>query len=155
LKNDCDFPFSMPRGFLDMEILTLLERPMCGYEIMKYIQEHFGCWKPSPGSVYPMLKKMENDGFIKKSQEGRKKIYVITEKGKEHIRKFSEISEEIREKFMSMIRLVGDHAGSGMMRNFVQARYLMHDIGKNPLKKGKLNKIIIQYIKDLKKLAEE
>lgn len=146
----------MPKGFLDMEILMLLKKPMCGYDIMKYIQEHFGCWKPSPGSVYPMLKRMEHDGLITKKQEGRKKIYLITERGDLQIQRFSKIREDIREKFMSMIRLLGDHhAGSDMMKNFVEARKLMHEIRNDPRKRGKLNKIIIDHINLLRKLAEE
>ncbi len=155
MKKETEILFSMPKGFLGMEVLTLLKKPMCGYDIIKYIEEHFRCWKPSPGSVYPMLKKMERDGLVKKKKEGRKNSYLITEKGMENLEEFRKIREEIQDKFMAMIRLLGDQSGSEIMKNFIRARRLMREIDKDPSKKGRLNKLIVQFVKNLKKLAEE
>lgn len=72
------------RGNLKMVILTILqERPMHGYEISKEIAEKsHGFYKPSPGSIYPALRSLLEDGCIKVEVEGRRKRYRISPKGR-------------------------------------------------------------------------
>lgn len=58
-------------------ILTLLaERPMHGYEMIQQIAERSnGLWKPSPGSVYPTLQLLDDEGLITASESaGSKKL---------------------------------------------------------------------------------
>ncbi len=55
--------------------------PKNGAEIMDQIEAMSqGWWRPSPGSVYPLLEELAQDGLIKKRDDGR---YELTEKGKE------------------------------------------------------------------------
>ena len=63
------------RGWLRPAILKLLEdKPMNGMEIINKFSEYsHGWWKPSPGSVYPLLEALETEGLIEKTNDGRYK----------------------------------------------------------------------------------
>lgn len=66
-------------------ILALLkDRPMHGYEMIQEIAERSGgAWKPSPGSVYPTLQLLEDEGLISSASEGGKKLFTLTGTGRE------------------------------------------------------------------------
>ena len=84
------FPFgegSSPffgRGDVKFIILGLLqEKPKHGYEIMKDIEAKFGGFhSPSPGSIYPTLQMLEDQGYVTSYPEDGKKVYQITEAGR-------------------------------------------------------------------------
>jgi DNA-binding PadR family transcriptional regulator len=63
-----------------MWVLSILEQsPRNGAEIMDQIEmASQGWWRPSPGSVYPLLDELEKEGSIKKRDEGK---YELTDKG--------------------------------------------------------------------------
>jgi len=91
---------SVPKGFLRYYVLRLLkEKPMSGSEIIEEIsKETGGRWKPSPGSVYPLLAWLQDNGYIKElpRQEDGMKRYVLTEKGE----KIFEEQVKLREKIL-------------------------------------------------------
>jgi DNA-binding PadR family transcriptional regulator len=68
-------------------VLELLnEKPLSGSEIMNEIEKKTnGCWRPSPGSVYPLLAWLQDNGYIKEvpAQESGIKRYTLTDKGKQ------------------------------------------------------------------------
>ncbi|MEV6117406.1 PadR family transcriptional regulator [Streptomyces sp. NPDC052109] len=72
------------RGDVRASILALLkDRPMHGYEMIQEIAERSGgAWKPSPGSVYPTLQLLEDEGLIASESEGGKKLFALTEDGR-------------------------------------------------------------------------
>ncbi|MGX1675017.1 PadR family transcriptional regulator [Streptomyces sp. NPDC055400] len=72
------------RGDVRASILALLkDRPMHGYEMIQEIAERSGgAWKPSPGSVYPTLQLLEDEGLIASESEGGKKLFSLTEPGR-------------------------------------------------------------------------
>lgn len=73
------------RGDVRAAILTLLvERPMHGYEMIQEIASRSnGLWKPSPGSVYPTLQLLEDEGLITAAEtEGSKKLFELSEDGR-------------------------------------------------------------------------
>lgn len=73
------------RGDVRAAILVLLaERPMHGYEMIQQIAERSnGIWKPSPGSVYPTLQLLDDEGLIKTSEtDGSKKLFELTDDGR-------------------------------------------------------------------------
>jgi hypothetical protein len=73
------------RGEVRSAILALLaERPMHGYQIIREIEERSGgSWKPSAGSVYPTLQLLADEGFISAEESNDRKIYSLTEAGRE------------------------------------------------------------------------
>ncbi len=72
------------RGDVRASILALLkDRPMHGYEMIQEIVERTGgAWKPSPGSVYPTLQMLEDEGLIASESEGGKKLFTLTDVGR-------------------------------------------------------------------------
>ncbi|MFI0743042.1 PadR family transcriptional regulator [Streptomyces sp. NPDC021100] len=72
------------RGDVRASILALLkDRPMHGYEMIREIAERSGgAWRPSPGSVYPTLQLLEDEGLISSASEGGKKLFALTEDGR-------------------------------------------------------------------------
>jgi DNA-binding PadR family transcriptional regulator len=78
------------RGDVRAAILVLLaERPMHGYEIIQEVAERSqDLWKPSPGSVYPTLQLLVDEGLIVGTEsEGSKKLFELTDAGKESAEK--------------------------------------------------------------------
>jgi DNA-binding PadR family transcriptional regulator len=75
--------FRAKRGLLEPTILAVLvEGDMHGYEIIATIEKKSeGLWKPSPGSVYPILEKATLKGLVKVSEDGDKKVYSLTSDG--------------------------------------------------------------------------
>jgi len=76
------------RGDVRAAILALLaeaESPMHGYEMISEIAERTGgFWKPSPGSVYPTLQLLTDEGLIANvGGEGGKRLFELTEEGKQ------------------------------------------------------------------------
>ncbi|MFF2026354.1 PadR family transcriptional regulator [Streptomyces sp. NPDC058171] len=73
------------RGDVRASILALLkDRPMHGYEMIQEIAERSGgVWKPSPGSVYPTLQLLEDEGLISSATEGGKKLFSLTDSGRQ------------------------------------------------------------------------
>ncbi|MCW4013017.1 MAG: PadR family transcriptional regulator, partial [Candidatus Bathyarchaeota archaeon] len=62
-------PIGVPRGMLRPITLILLnEKPMSGSEIAEEI-EYYAEWKPSPGSIYPLLSSLQETGFIEPNED--------------------------------------------------------------------------------------
>ena len=76
-------------------ILKFLEKneEMTGYDLLRYCRENQ--ISISPGSVYPQLKKMADDGLINSRNQGRKKIYSLTEKGIDEITSIRESGNDV------------------------------------------------------------
>jgi DNA-binding PadR family transcriptional regulator len=75
------------RGDVRAAALALLaESPMNGYQIIQEISERSGgVWRPSPGSVYPALQQLEDEGLIRaEAGEGGRRAYVLTEDGQHY-----------------------------------------------------------------------
>jgi DNA-binding PadR family transcriptional regulator len=74
------------RGNVRAAVLLLLsERPMHGYEIIQEITERsHGWWRPSPGSVYPTLQLLADEGLVTTDQDNQsgKRLYSLTDDGR-------------------------------------------------------------------------
>nr|WP_152659579.1 PadR family transcriptional regulator [Demequina salsinemoris] len=75
----------MGRGDVRAAVLALLaEQPMHGYQIIREIEARTdGAWKPSPGSVYPTLQMLADEGLVTVETKEDRKIYSLTEEGSE------------------------------------------------------------------------
>jgi len=93
----------VPKGFLRYQVLKLLnEKPMSGSELMSEIEKQTnGYWKPSPGSIYPLLAWLQDKGYIKEAseQEAGTKRYALTEQGKAFLEEHVKTREELRKRF--------------------------------------------------------
>jgi DNA-binding PadR family transcriptional regulator len=64
-------------------LALLLERPMHGYEMIQELESRTGgIWRPSPGSVYPTLQLLEDEGLIVAETSGGRKAYTLTDAGR-------------------------------------------------------------------------
>lgn len=72
------------RGDVKAAILLLLaERPRHGYEIITELTDRSeGRWQPSPGSVYPVLKRLSRDGIVTATPEDGKAVFSLTDTGR-------------------------------------------------------------------------
>ncbi|HEY0606230.1 MAG TPA: PadR family transcriptional regulator [Herpetosiphonaceae bacterium] len=67
-------------------LMLLAEQPLHGYELIQRITERSGgAWRPSPGSVYPALQLLEDQGLIRGEQTEGRRVYHLTEAGSAHI----------------------------------------------------------------------
>ena len=65
-------------------LLLLAEQPRHGYEIITEIADRSdGQWQPSPGSIYPVLKRLAHDGLVAASNEEGKRVFTLTDAGRE------------------------------------------------------------------------
>jgi len=80
----------VPKGFLLYHVLKLLnEKPLSGSEIMDEIERRTnGHWRPSPGSIYPLLAWLQDNSYIKPvpMEEDGIKRYMLAEKGKSFLK---------------------------------------------------------------------
>jgi DNA-binding PadR family transcriptional regulator len=74
-------------GQMRLYLLALLnEGPRHGYEIIQSLEERFnGLYSPSAGTVYPRLAKLEEEGLVERTEDGRKGTYRITEAGRREV----------------------------------------------------------------------
>lgn len=95
----------VPKGFIRFHVLESLgEKPMSGSEIMDEIEKRTnGRWKPSPGSIYPLLAWLQENKCIKEfpSDQSGLKRYELTEDGKNLL----EEQRKIRKKFRREAKL--------------------------------------------------
>jgi len=82
----------MGRGDIRTAILvSLADEPMHGYQIIRAIEARTrGAWKPSPGSIYPTLQLLADEGLVTAEQDGERKVYSLTEAGREAAAEFAD-----------------------------------------------------------------
>jgi DNA-binding PadR family transcriptional regulator len=75
------------RGDVRTAILALLsEEPRHGYQIISDITERSGgAWKPSPGSVYPALSSLQDEGLVDDEKIEGRRVFSLTDAGRQHV----------------------------------------------------------------------
>src|ERR1039457_2582073 len=67
-------------------LLLLNEEPRNGYQIMQEVEERSdGAWRPSPGSVYPALQQLEDEGLIRSQDSDGRKLFALTDEGRANV----------------------------------------------------------------------
>ena len=94
-------------------ILKLLrDKPRHGYEVMKELEDQLrGCYSPSPGTVYPTLQWLEDEGLVVGKDIEGKKVYEITDTGRRFLDEHKDVVEDIFER----VREAVDRAVGGTM----------------------------------------
>jgi DNA-binding PadR family transcriptional regulator len=99
-------------GRLRLYLLKLLdEAPRHGYEVIRLLQDRFmGVYAPSPGTIYPRLARLEEEGLVTHDDVDGKKVYRITDKGRAEIQgrldDLADLEEEITESVRDIAREV-------------------------------------------------
>ena len=97
-------------GKLRLYLLKLLdEAPRHGYEVIRLLQDRFmGVYAPSPGTIYPRLARLEEDGLVTHEEVDGKKVYSITDKGRAEIRArlgdLADLEDELTESLRDVAR---------------------------------------------------
>jgi DNA-binding PadR family transcriptional regulator len=75
------------RGDVRAALLVLLaEEPRNGYGLMQEIEQRSGgAWRPSPGSVYPALQQLEDEGLVQATESGGRKQFELTDEGRAYV----------------------------------------------------------------------
>jgi DNA-binding PadR family transcriptional regulator len=72
-------------------LLLLNEEPRNGYQIMQEVEERSdGVWRPSPGSTYPALQQLEDEGLIRAQEQDGRKLFQLTDAGREYVKERGE-----------------------------------------------------------------
>ncbi|HEX6469180.1 MAG TPA: PadR family transcriptional regulator [Streptosporangiaceae bacterium] len=98
------------RGDVRAAVLSLLaEEPRNGYQIIQEIAERSGgLWKPSPGSVYPALQQLEDEGLIRaEPAAGGRKVFRLTDEGGAYV---AEHADELAAPWAAIAETVDDRA---------------------------------------------
>jgi len=150
----------MAKGLLNLWMLKILsEGEVTGYDIIKKVGELTGK-KPSTGSVYPLLKSMENKGWINGKRVGNKTVYKITTSGREVAKSHGNLKEYYSEKIHESICLAHEtfddlHLAFYNNRNLLAP--LTQEISvliSEGVELDEINKIIQNTREELKKLKK-
>lgn len=108
-------------------MLTRIARqPTYGFEILKEIESKTdGAWRPGPGSVYPILKRMLDAGYVRAETAGKgrpdQRLFQITPKGVEHIAEAREVFRKITKNWGAMRGIFVDLIGPASVPEFILA----------------------------------
>jgi DNA-binding PadR family transcriptional regulator len=103
-------------GHLRLYLLSLLaDEPMHGYELILALEERFGgTYTPSAGTIYPRLAKLEEEGLVSKSADGRKTVYAITDAGRAELAARQHELDEIENDLTDSVRRLADEVRSSV-----------------------------------------
>jgi DNA-binding PadR family transcriptional regulator len=102
-------------------LLLLAEEPRNGYQIMQEVEERSeGAWRPSPGSVYPALQQLEDEGLIRSEEVDGRKLFRLTveglakveERDRERPAPWDEMSSDLGSKAMELGKIMREIAGA-------------------------------------------
>jgi DNA-binding PadR family transcriptional regulator len=100
-------------------LLLLEEQPRNGYQLMQEIEERSGgVWRPSPGSIYPALSQLEDEGLVRSDEGAGRRAFELTDEGRKYV-------EEHREA----LGVPWDEAGGQLPEGVAELRSLMMQLG--------------------------
>jgi DNA-binding PadR family transcriptional regulator len=103
-------------GSLRLYLLSLLdESPRHGYELIQALSDRFGgTYSPSAGTIYPRLAKLEEEGLVTKTADGRKTVYSITDAGRTELAGRRHELDAIEEEVTDSVRRLADEVRAGV-----------------------------------------
>jgi DNA-binding PadR family transcriptional regulator len=99
-------------GRLRLYLLRLLdEEPRHGYEVIRMLRDQFmGVYAPSPGTIYPRLARLEEEGLVTHDEVDGRKVYRITDAGRQELRdrddELTELEQELSDSVRDVVREV-------------------------------------------------
>ncbi|HEY2579167.1 MAG TPA: helix-turn-helix transcriptional regulator [Streptosporangiaceae bacterium] len=128
-------------GRLRLYLLKLLDdAPKHGYEVIRLLQDRFmGVYAPSPGTIYPRLARLEEEGLVTHDEVEGKKVYRLTDKGRaeihERVDDLAELEEEITESVRDIAREVKEDVREtvrNLREEIARAAKDVHREGRRP-----------------------
>lgn len=106
-------------GALRLYLLALLEEgPKHGYDVIRALSERFGgTYSPSAGTVYPRLAKLEEEGLVATSSDGRRTMYSITAAGLAELAGRREELHAVEQDISDSVRRLADELRSDIRAN--------------------------------------
>jgi len=150
---------SFQKGDLKYVILNLMkEKPRHGYEIIRELEEQsHGLYKPSPGVIYPTLQMLEEMGYAVATEQESKKIYTITEEGRQFLVQQKDQANGVR----SQIKRKWSFKNIGRMAMVMKEYHAMEDLlssGFRSLdedKAARIREVLIQAYGDVEAIMQE
>lgn len=155
-----DRTLGAPRGLLRFLVLKMLsEKPMAGSEIIEEIQKQTGSWKPSPGSIYPLLSRMSKKGYTKElpRDELGFKRYCYTEEGKRFLEQQMKDAKDFMKKIEFLApMLVGGLNLEGNNKKLLQSRESAKKLMKSFISlRQNLDNLTEEDAKEISEILEE
>jgi len=136
------------RGDVRASVLALLsEQPRHGYQIITEITERSGgAWTPSPGSVYPVLQQLQDEGLVRPEEADGRRVFHLTEAGTTYVKEHTEELKapwaavggqprpgigELFEVFKQVAAAAWQVAQAGNETQLEQARVVLADTRRN------------------------
>lgn len=124
----------MATGILKMIMLHIMkDGEASGYDIIKKVEAITGK-KPSTGSIYPILKKMEREGWISGRAEDGKTYYSLTDIGQEHVAQIKEVKNEFIKKLHQSIALASETFEDVDVQDLMKDMHDLHRGMRVPIK---------------------
>lgn len=161
-------------GCLTIIVMRVLSQAeTTGYGLIKNIEKHTAFWKPSTGSIYPILKKLTKKGLIESKEKSGKKIYSLTKEGKRFLQKITKSKEQFMKKVIKEIKLFDAMTGENHSKAIIpfiehirdnhdalihlnpeltEFRMALISLMKNPSKHKKVKKVLKETAEKLKKI---
>jgi len=137
------------------------ERKHTGYELIKEIEKHSGN-KPSTGTVYPLLKSMQSEGWIKGIDRDDKTYYEITKTGKEKLNEYNTIKKDYITKMHESVSIINEtfHQEGHVM--YIEQMELLHplideiiQLQNEGIDQERIDNVILHAIEQLKKIRNK
>jgi len=111
-------------GQLRLYLLVLLdEGPRHGYEVIQELESRFnGLYSPSAGTVYPRLAKLEEEGLVQRTDDGRKGTYAITDAGRAEVRARQADVQDLRDDLDQSVRQLAEQVRSRVQHRAADLR---------------------------------
>ena len=150
----------MRRGDIRRALLATLEDgPGHGYELIGRLEERSGgVWRPSPGSVYPTLQMLEDEGLVRSDEREGKRVYELTEAGRAEAaeRQSAEDLDEHgpgRHRGFRAMRAAGEKLGPVLAPLMMAVRQLALSADEEQIERGR--EVLRRATKELNQILAE
>ena len=112
-------------GALRLLVLGLIaEAPRHGYDIIRDLQDRFqGAYRPSPGSIYPILQTLAEVGLVASEEHGRQRLFAVTDEGRAYLAEQRAELDAINEQLEEAARPIGASAIGEAIRDLRAALF--------------------------------
>lgn len=100
-------------------LLALAKAERSGYQLMQHLHRELG-HKPSPGSIYPLLKQLHREGMVRIAEGARTKTYTLTAKGKGEVRGVTADHHGMLDRVRDTLKLYQHVAGKNVTSDLTE-----------------------------------